>query len=55
MLPMKDTIGLPGYQTAELRLPVTQPGVYPLHPHSLTTVTDNGVYPAGQILLIDAT
>jgi len=55
MLPMKDTIGLPGYQTAELRLPVTQPGVYPVHPHSLTTVTDNGLYPGGQILLIDAT
>ena len=55
MLPMKDTIELPGYSTLDLILPVHQPGVYPLHPHSLTTVTDNGFYPSGQLLLIDAT
>ena len=55
MLPMKDTIGLPGYSTAELIVPVTQPGIYPVHPHSLTTTTDNGLYPNGQLLLISAT
>ena len=54
MLPVKDTIGLPAYTTAELVLPVNQPGVFPVHPHGLTTTTDNGLYPNGQILLIDA-
>lgn len=54
MLPMKDTIGMPGYSTLDLVLPVDQPGVYPVHPHSLTTVTDNGLYPHGQLLLIEA-
>ncbi|NIR28875.1 MAG: multicopper oxidase domain-containing protein, partial [Gammaproteobacteria bacterium] len=54
MLPAKDTIPLPGYTTAELNLAVTQPGIFPVHPHSLTNVTDNGLYPHGQIVLIDA-
>ena len=55
MLPMKDTVELPGYSTLDLVLPINQPGVYPVHPHSLTMVTDNGLYAGGQILLIDAT
>ena len=51
----KDTVGVRGHTTAELVLPVRQPGIFPIHPHSLTTVTDNGLYPAGQITLIEAT
>jgi FtsP/CotA-like multicopper oxidase with cupredoxin domain len=54
MLPMKDTFPLPGYTTADIVLPVLQSGVFPIHPHSLTTTTDNGLYPFGQITLIDA-
>lgn len=54
MLPMKDTFPLPGYTTADIVLPVVQSGVFPLHPHSLTTTTDNGLYPHGQITLINA-
>ena len=53
-LPEKDTVGLPGYTTAEIAWTVNQSGLYPIHPHSLTSVTDNGTYPAGQITLIDA-
>ncbi len=55
MLPMKDTFELSGYGTTDILLPVSQPGLFPLHPHSLTTVTANGFYPFGQILLINAT
>lgn len=55
MLPMKDTVELPGYGTTDILMPINQPGVYPVHPHSLTTVTANGLYPYGQIVLIDAT
>ncbi len=51
----KDTIGLAAQSTMEVELPVLQPGLYPLHPHSLTMVTDNGLYAAGQITLIVAT
>ncbi len=54
MLPEKDTFGIPGYSTAEILLPVRQMGKFPMHPHSLTAVTDNGLYPGGQITLIDA-
>jgi FtsP/CotA-like multicopper oxidase with cupredoxin domain len=54
MLPSKDTIPLPGYSTSEIALPIVQPGVFPIHPHSLTSTTDNGLYPFGQITLIDA-
>lgn len=53
-LPEKDTIELPAYSTAEIAWTVNQPGLYPIHPHSLTTVTDNGQYPGGQITLINA-
>jgi FtsP/CotA-like multicopper oxidase with cupredoxin domain len=51
----KDTLGVPGHTTAECILHVNQPGVFPIHPHSLTMVTDNGLYPHGQITLIEAT
>ena len=50
----KDTIGLPGQSTADILLPVTQSGMFPMHPHNLTAVTDNGLYAHGQILMIDA-
>jgi len=53
-LPPKDTFPLPGHTTAEIALPVVQGGVFPIHPHSLTSTTDNGTYPFGQITLIDA-
>ncbi len=51
----KDTIPLPGHTTLEALLTVNQPGVFPVHPHSLTTTTDNGLYIGGQITLISAT
>ena len=54
VLPEKDTFELPGYTTAEIFLPIIQEGQYPVHPHSLTSVTDNGKYPGGQITMIDA-
>ena len=51
----KDTVPLAGHGTVEVVLTVNQPGVFPVHPHSLTTTTDNGVYIAGQVTLIVAT
>ncbi len=51
----KDTIPLPGHTTMEVLLVPNQPGVFPVHPHSLTTTTDNGLYIGGQITLIVAT
>lgn len=51
----KDTIPLPSYTTTDVMLHVNQPGAFPVHPHGLTAVTDNGLYPAGQITLIQAT
>ena len=51
----KDTIPLPGRSTVDVVMPVNQTGIFPIHPHSLTTVTDNGTYPHGQITLIEAT
>ena len=54
VLPEKDTFEVPAYTTAEILLPITQPGLFPMHPHSLTSVTDNGTYPGGQITMIDA-
>ncbi len=51
----KDTIPLPGHSTMEVLLPINQPGIFPVHPHSLTTTTDNGLYIGGQITLIVAT
>lgn len=51
----KDTVPLSGHSTVEVVLTVNQPGIFPVHPHSLTTTTDNGVYIAGQVTLIVAT
>jgi hypothetical protein len=53
-LPPKDSFVIPAYSTAEIVLPVTQLGEYPLHPHILTTTTDNGVYLGGSHTMIDA-
>jgi FtsP/CotA-like multicopper oxidase with cupredoxin domain len=50
----KDTVPLPGHTTLEVLLNVIQPGVFPVHPHSLTCVTDNGLYAGGQLALIMA-
>lgn len=53
-LPAKDTFGLPQEGTVDALLTPHQSGVYPLHPHSLTAVTSNGLYPFGQLTLITA-
>lgn len=53
-LPPKDSFDIPAYSTAELVLPVNQVGEFPLHPHILTTTTDNGVYLGGSHTMIDA-
>ena len=53
-LPEKDTFAIPANSTADIVLPVTQDGEYPLHPHSLTATTDNGTYQGGSVTLIDA-
>ncbi len=48
----KDTIGLPHRTTVDVILNADQVGTYLLHPHSLTAVTENGLYPWGQLTLI---
>ncbi len=53
-LPPKDSFAIPAYSTAEIVLPVNQVGEFPLHPHILTTTTDNGVYLGGSHTMIDA-
>ena len=51
-LPKKDTFGLPYASTVNAILTPHQVGTYPMHPHSLTAVTANGLYPFGQLALI---
>ncbi|MBC8327425.1 MAG: multicopper oxidase domain-containing protein [Planctomycetes bacterium] len=53
-LPPKDTVEVPAGGTTDLILTVDQTGLYPVHPHSLTAVTANGLYPYGQLTLIEA-
>ena len=48
----KDTIPVPSRTTTDVILTANQVGAYPLHPHSLTAVTANGIYPLGQLTLI---
>lgn len=48
----KDTIPLPHRTTLDVILHANQVGTYLLHPHSLTAVTENGLYPWGQLTLI---
>ena len=50
----KDTFEVAGGSTVDIILNVLQAGSYPLHPHSLTAVTANGLYPYGQLTLIVA-
>lgn len=52
--PEKDTISLEVNSTTEVLLNVTQTGEYPVHPHSLTGTTDNGLYQGGSVTMIDA-
>ncbi len=53
-LPPKDTFGVMPNSTTELLLSVDQVGEYPVHPHSLTATTDNGLYQGGSVTMIDA-
>ena len=53
-LPEKDTFAIPANSTAEIVMPVVQTGEYPIHPHSLTATTDNGLYQGGSVTMIDA-
>lgn len=53
-LPEKDTFSIPPFSTTEIIMPVVQVGEYPLHPHGLTTTTDNGLYQGGSVTMIDA-
>ncbi|HED65333.1 MAG TPA: hypothetical protein ENJ09_07240 [Planctomycetes bacterium] len=55
MLPPKDTVEVASGSTTDVILTVNQTGLYPVHPHSLTAVTANGLYPYGQLTLISAT
>ncbi len=54
LLPEKDTVEVPPGGTTDVILTVSQTGLYPVHPHSLTAVTANGLYPYGQLTLIEA-
>ncbi len=54
-LPAKDTVEVPASGSTDVILTVNQVGTYPVHPHSLTAVTANGLYPYGQLTLIQAT
>ncbi|MBC8370882.1 MAG: multicopper oxidase domain-containing protein [Planctomycetes bacterium] len=52
--PMKDTVEVAAGTTVEVIIDVNQTGTYPVHPHSLTAVTANGLYPYGALNLIVA-
>jgi len=54
MLPAKDTVEVASGSTTDVILTVNQTGVFPVHPHSLTAVTANGLYSFGQLTLIEA-
>ena len=54
ILPPKDTVEVKAGGTTDVILNVNQLGSYPVHPHSLTAVTANGLYPYGQLTLIEA-
>jgi len=49
----KDTIPVPHGETVDVILTANQKGKFPVHPHSLTAVTAGGLYPLGQLTLID--
>lgn len=52
--PPKDTFPLAPFSTMDLDMHVDQVGEFPVHPHSLTSTTDNGLYQGGSVTLIDA-
>lgn len=54
MFPPKDSFQLPPYASLDIEMHVDQIGEYPVHLHSLTSVTDNGIYPGGSLTMIDA-
>ena len=54
VFPPKDTFAVPAFSTMDLEMHVDQPGEFPVHPHSLTSTTDNGIYQGGSVTLIDA-
>ena len=54
VFPPKDTFPLAPFSTMDLEMHVDQIGDYPVHPHSLTSTTDNGVYQGGSVTLITA-
>lgn len=54
ILPEKDTVEIKPGGTTDVILKVNQTGLFPVHPHSLTAVTSNGLYPYGQLTLIEA-
>lgn len=53
-MPLKDTFALDVNSTTEILMDVNQTGEYPVHPHSLTATTDNGLYQGGSVTMIDA-
>lgn len=54
IFPPKDTFPLAPFSTMELEMHIDQIGEFPVHPHSLTSTTDNGLYQGGSVTLIDA-
>ena len=54
MYPPKDSFQLLPFSSIDIELHVDQVGEYPIHYHSLTSVTDNGIYPGGSLTMIDA-
>ena len=54
MFPPKDTFPMSPFSTMDLDMHVDQSGEFPVHPHSLTSTTDNGIYQGGSVTMIDA-
>lgn len=53
-MPPKDTFPLAADTTMDILMDVDQIGEYPVHPHSLTATTDNGLYQGGAVTMINA-
>lgn len=50
----KDTVMVDVNECVDVILPVTQPGVFPLHTHYVPGVTANGDYPNGGLIMMSA-
>lgn len=50
----KDTVLVKISECVEVILPVSQPGLYPLHSHFVPAVTNNGYYSGGGLIMINA-